>query len=216
MLQGHQAPITFIDFHPKLPAALLSSSLDGTCRIWDASSSHPAVHILQAHPNFNPLPSHPALGPRPARAAHASASLRPGALENGAPASEASAGANRAAAGSRTHHEMSHPGLSQHAEGPALRSRDEAGPSHPDIVPEVSLQQVSSMVSHADAAGRDMLHGPRDWRLSKIGRHCHHHEHLAGLELAAMCSHEDRLYMGRDIAPQQCDLLRFAWRSCFV
>ena len=44
---GHTAPVTFLDFNKRLPSALVSSSYDGTCRLWDASCTQPAMHILQ-------------------------------------------------------------------------------------------------------------------------------------------------------------------------
>ena len=44
---GHTAPVTFLDFNKRLPSALVSSSYDGTCRLWDTSCTQPAMHILQ-------------------------------------------------------------------------------------------------------------------------------------------------------------------------
>ncbi len=36
VLLGHTAPVSFLDFHPSLPDALLSCSLDGSVRLWRA------------------------------------------------------------------------------------------------------------------------------------------------------------------------------------
>ena len=44
---GHAGPVTYLDFHPWLPTALLSAAFDGTCRLWDVSCTHPAIHVLQ-------------------------------------------------------------------------------------------------------------------------------------------------------------------------
>lgn len=46
VLRGHQGPINLISFHPTLPLALLSSSSDGTVRLWDASDQHLAPQVL--------------------------------------------------------------------------------------------------------------------------------------------------------------------------
>lgn len=54
VLLGHTAPVTFIDFCACIPDALLSSSLDGTCRIWSAKDGGAAVHVLTATPSFGP------------------------------------------------------------------------------------------------------------------------------------------------------------------
>lgn len=54
VLLGHTAPVTFIDFCSCIPDALLSSSLDGTCRIWSAKDGGAAVHVLTAAPLFGP------------------------------------------------------------------------------------------------------------------------------------------------------------------
>ncbi|KAK9840988.1 hypothetical protein WJX81_004207 [Elliptochloris bilobata] len=61
VLLGHTAPVTFVDFCRVVPDALLSSSFDGTCRIWDARAGGAALHVLRAAPvfapDFNPDPS---------------------------------------------------------------------------------------------------------------------------------------------------------------
>ncbi len=54
VLLGHTAPATFIDFCSCIPEALLSSSLDGSCRIWNAREGGPAVHVLTATAEFGP------------------------------------------------------------------------------------------------------------------------------------------------------------------
>lgn len=38
VLTGHGAPVTFIDFHPVLPSAIISCSYDGSCALWDTTS----------------------------------------------------------------------------------------------------------------------------------------------------------------------------------
>ncbi|KAK9829398.1 hypothetical protein WJX72_005590 [[Myrmecia] bisecta] len=54
VLVGHTAAVTFVDFCRALPHALLSSSFDGTCRIWNAQTSAPAAIVLRASPQFGP------------------------------------------------------------------------------------------------------------------------------------------------------------------
>lgn len=54
VLLGHTAPVSFMDFCSCIPEALLSSSLDGTCRIWNAREGGPAVHVLTATAVFGP------------------------------------------------------------------------------------------------------------------------------------------------------------------
>eukprot|EP00201_Polytomella_parva_P018561 CAMPEP_0175059780 /NCGR_PEP_ID=MMETSP0052_2-20121109/12623_1 /TAXON_ID=51329 ORGANISM="Polytomella parva, Strain SAG 63-3" /NCGR_SAMPLE_ID=MMETSP0052_2 /ASSEMBLY_ACC=CAM_ASM_000194 /LENGTH=481 /DNA_ID=CAMNT_0016325369 /DNA_START=183 /DNA_END=1625 /DNA_ORIENTATION=- len=39
LLLGHTASVTYLDFHPKIPFALLSCSSDGSLRIWNADSN---------------------------------------------------------------------------------------------------------------------------------------------------------------------------------
>lgn len=55
VLMGHQGPVTYVDFNKVIPSALLSSSYDGTCRIWDVTSSGQAAHVMQATALFGPL-----------------------------------------------------------------------------------------------------------------------------------------------------------------
>jgi WD40 repeat protein len=50
VLMGHQAPVSFVNFHPAFPGVLLSSSFDGTCRLWDASVCGGPMHVLMAGP----------------------------------------------------------------------------------------------------------------------------------------------------------------------
>jgi hypothetical protein len=57
VLRGHTASITLIDFHPKLPSALLSASNDGTVRIWDARDQHFAPLLLLPHDGFGAFSS---------------------------------------------------------------------------------------------------------------------------------------------------------------
>ena len=47
---GHTGPVTFLDFCEAMPDALLSSSIDGTCRIWGVTHSSSAIHILAKCP----------------------------------------------------------------------------------------------------------------------------------------------------------------------
>lgn len=49
--------MTFVDFNSRVPTALLSASMDGTCRIWHATSSQGPIHVLQACPAFSPQTS---------------------------------------------------------------------------------------------------------------------------------------------------------------
>ena len=46
VLLGHAQPVTFLDFCKAVPDVLLSSSMDGTCRIWDAARGGEAKHVL--------------------------------------------------------------------------------------------------------------------------------------------------------------------------
>lgn len=48
VLVGHTGVVTYVDFSPTHPHALLSSSVDGTCRVWDATSSGVAPRVLSA------------------------------------------------------------------------------------------------------------------------------------------------------------------------
>ncbi|KAK9840987.1 hypothetical protein WJX81_004207 [Elliptochloris bilobata] len=97
VLLGHTAPVTFVDFCRVVPDALLSSSFDGTCRIWDARAGGAALHVLRAAPvfapDFNPDPSPdapsaaPREGPGPGRRGSAGA---PGPSRGGAAVSTGS------------------------------------------------------------------------------------------------------------------------------
>ena len=55
VLVGHQGPVTYVDFNKTIPNALLSSSFDGTCRIWDATNSAWPAKVMQACPLFGPM-----------------------------------------------------------------------------------------------------------------------------------------------------------------
>ena len=52
VLLGHTQPVTFLDFCKAVPGILLSSSMDGTCRIWDACHGGAAKHTLSPTPHF--------------------------------------------------------------------------------------------------------------------------------------------------------------------
>lgn len=55
VLVGHQGPVTYVDFNRSVPNALLSSSFDGTCRIWDATNSAWPAKVMPACPFFGPM-----------------------------------------------------------------------------------------------------------------------------------------------------------------
>ena len=55
MLVGHQGPVTYVEFNRSVPNALLSSSFDGTCRIWDATNSAWPAKVMPACPLFGPM-----------------------------------------------------------------------------------------------------------------------------------------------------------------
>jgi hypothetical protein len=56
VLLGHDAPVSYIDFSQVLPSALLSSSSDGTCRIWNVrDKAGQAIHVLRVSPTFATL-----------------------------------------------------------------------------------------------------------------------------------------------------------------
>ncbi|KAL0024726.1 hypothetical protein WJX77_011758 [Trebouxia sp. C0004] len=55
VLVGHQGPVTYVDFNRTIPNALLSSSFDGTCRIWDATNSAWPAKVMRACPLFGPM-----------------------------------------------------------------------------------------------------------------------------------------------------------------
>lgn len=52
VLLGHAQPVTFVDFCKAAPEVLLTSSNDGTCRIWDARRGGDAKHMLSPTPLF--------------------------------------------------------------------------------------------------------------------------------------------------------------------
>ena len=54
VLVGHTGPVTFVDFSRVHACALLSSSYDGTCRIWDATNPSQAPKVLSASAAFGP------------------------------------------------------------------------------------------------------------------------------------------------------------------
>lgn len=55
VLLGHQGPVTYVDFNKIIPNALVSSSYDGTCRIWDATNSSWPSKVLRASALFGPM-----------------------------------------------------------------------------------------------------------------------------------------------------------------
>ena len=55
VLVGHQGPVTYVDFNKTIPNALLSSSFDGTCRIWDATNSAWPAKVMRSCPLFGPM-----------------------------------------------------------------------------------------------------------------------------------------------------------------
>ncbi|GFR48989.1 hypothetical protein Agub_g11008, partial [Astrephomene gubernaculifera] len=52
VLSGHTAAVSFLDFHPHLPEALLSCSIDSTCRIWNARDPGVAALVLRPGASF--------------------------------------------------------------------------------------------------------------------------------------------------------------------
>ena len=94
VLLGHMAPVTFVDFCRAVPDALLSSSFDGTCRVWDARAGGAALHVLRASPGFAPD-----LDPDPGEAG--AAAQEPAGLGR-RPGSAAGAGPSRAGEGGAT------------------------------------------------------------------------------------------------------------------
>jgi WD40 repeat protein len=95
VLRGHTASITLIDFHPKLPAALLSASNDGTVRLWDARDHHFAPLLLLPRDGFGAFSSISMAGSSGAR--------RGGAAAGGGSREAAAAAAAAGTAGSGTH-----------------------------------------------------------------------------------------------------------------
>ena len=47
VLVGHTNVVSFVEFCPAQPGALLSSSFDGTCRIWHAADASVPAIVLQ-------------------------------------------------------------------------------------------------------------------------------------------------------------------------
>lgn len=54
VLVGHGGPVTFVDFSRVHASALLSSSYDGTCRVWDATQPSQAPKVLPVSSAFGP------------------------------------------------------------------------------------------------------------------------------------------------------------------
>eukprot|EP00884_Botryococcus_braunii_P018016 jgi/Botrbrau1/4899/Bobra.118_1s0013.1 len=56
VLVGHTAPVSYVDFSRALPDVLLSTSFDGTCRIWNVQDTQgQAMHVLSATPTLESL-----------------------------------------------------------------------------------------------------------------------------------------------------------------
>lgn len=70
LLTGHRAVVSFVEFCPVIPHALLSCSFDGTCRIWNARNAAAEPLVLSATPNFAASPSHSTRGAQEAQAVH--------------------------------------------------------------------------------------------------------------------------------------------------
>ena len=47
VLVGHTNVVSFVEFCPARPDALLSSSFDGTCRIWHAADASVPAIVLE-------------------------------------------------------------------------------------------------------------------------------------------------------------------------
>jgi WD40 repeat protein len=80
LLVGHEAIVTFLGFCPAVPHALLSSSYDGTCRIWNAVDAATPSLVLNASPAFGPaadrsawLREQPIAAPGPIQTRHSQA-----------------------------------------------------------------------------------------------------------------------------------------------
>ena len=48
LLEGHTGIVSFVDFCPTYAKALLSSSFDGTCRVWNATDAAVQPLVLSA------------------------------------------------------------------------------------------------------------------------------------------------------------------------
>ncbi len=48
VLTGHEAMVSFVEFCPVIPHALLSCAFDGTCRIWNATDAAAPPLVLHA------------------------------------------------------------------------------------------------------------------------------------------------------------------------
>ena len=48
VLTGHEAMVSFVEFCPVIPHALLSCAFDGTCRIWNATDAAVPPLVLHA------------------------------------------------------------------------------------------------------------------------------------------------------------------------
>lgn len=51
---GHTNVVSFVYYNPVVARALLSSSFDGTCRIWMAGDASVEPLVLKASPLFGP------------------------------------------------------------------------------------------------------------------------------------------------------------------
>ncbi len=52
VLVGHTSPVTYLNFSPIVPHVLLSSSFDGTCRLWNATDAGAPPMVLHARAGF--------------------------------------------------------------------------------------------------------------------------------------------------------------------
>ncbi len=48
VLLGHRGPVSFLDFHKAVPEILVTSSFDGTCRLWSAVAGGGCLFQLRA------------------------------------------------------------------------------------------------------------------------------------------------------------------------
>lgn len=70
LLSGHRAVVSFVEFCPVIPHALLSCSFDGTCRIWNATNAAVEPVVLRATPSFAAGPCHSTRGAQESQAVH--------------------------------------------------------------------------------------------------------------------------------------------------